>query len=462
MLRIFRLRIGVKRVAGLLVLLGLAAWVLFAGKTAIMDIAGNVRTSLLRPAGYPQLVSIEPIPQSDGQQLNGEMCQWQPASPPTPWLRRASASASLAENLLAQESDKVADTRSSSIDADRAPIRTIHDSYSTYSAVGVDPGVNEVYLQDENLFGFMVFDRLTNTPPSAKFSEPKRRVRGSNTHLEFNCSLWIDPQNGDVYSVNNDMVDLMVVFPRGAAGDVAPMRQLHTPHRTFGIAVDEAAQELYLTVQHPPQVVVYRKTAKGEDRPLRILAGDQTKLEDAHGIAIDTKNNLMFVANHGATSSPRGSSGRFDPPSITVYPLKASGDTAPIRTIVGPKTQMNWPALMYLDQQRGELYVANDMADSILVFRATDSGDAAPTRVIKGSKTGLKNPTGVFLDAKNDELWISNMGNHSATVFARTANGNVAPLRTIRSAPLGKEAEMIGNPGAVGYDTKREEILVPN
>lgn len=54
------------------------------------------------------------------------------------------------------------------------------------------------------------------------------------------------------------------------------------------------------------------------------------------------------------------------------------------------------------------------------------------------------------------------MGNHTATVYRRTASGNVAPLRTIRSAPLGKLALAIGNPGAVGYDSKREEILVPN
>ncbi len=32
----------------------------------------------------------------------------------------------------------------------------------------------------------------------------------------------------------------------------------------------------------------------------------------------------------------------------------------------------------------------------------------------------------------------------------------------IRSAPAGKMAQMIGNPGAVAYDSKREEILVPN
>ena len=145
-----------------------------------------------------------------------------------------------------------------------------------------------------------------------------------------------------------------------------------------------------------------------------------------------------------------------------MYPLKASGDTAPLRVIEGPKTQLNWPALLYYDQERGDLYVANDVDNSILVFRRDDRGDVAPSRVIKGPKTGLMNPTGIFLDTKNDELWVSNMGNHSATVFRRTASGDAAPLRTIRSAPIGKTAQMIGNPGGVGYDTKREEILVPN
>ena len=71
-------------------------------------------------------------------------------------------------------------------------------------------------------------------------------------------------------------------------------------------------------------------------------------------------------------------------------------------------------------------------------------------------------PGGVFLDTRNDELWVSNYGNHSLTVFALTADGDTAPLRLIRSGPADSRALMIGNPGAVAYDTKREEILVPN
>jgi len=60
-----------------------------------------------------------------------------------------------------------------------------------------------------------------------------------------------------------------------------------------------------------------------------------------------------------------------------------------LRVIQGPKTLLNWPATLFVDQERGELYVANDAADSILVFRTTDSGDVTPSRVIQGSRTGI-------------------------------------------------------------------------
>ena len=68
----------------------------------------------------------------------------------------------------------------------------------------------------------------------------------------------------------------------------------------------------------------------------------------------------------------------------------------------------------------------------------------------------------MYVDTKHDELVVANMGNHSTNVYRRTANGNVAPLRIIRSAPAGKIALAIVNPGGVAYDNKRDELLVPN
>ena len=102
------------------------------------------------------------------------------------------------------------------------------------------------------------------------------------------------------------------------------------------------------------------------------------------------------------------------------------------------------------------------MLDSILVFNSSAEGDVAPIRVLEGVNTGIKNPTGLFLDTHNNELWVTNFGNHTVTVYPSGAGGDTAPLRTIRSAPMGEPSLMIGNPGAVEFDTKRKEILVPN
>jgi DNA-binding beta-propeller fold protein YncE len=206
-------------------------------------------------------------------------------------------------------------------------------------------------------------------------------------------------------------------------------------------------------------------------------------LADPHGIAIDTKNQVMYVSNYGnfhekvANGPARGGdnarpnwpvgpevagSGKFLPPSIAVYPLKGSGDVAPLRTIQGPATRLNWPAHLAFDEERQELYVANDMDHSIVVFSANANGNVAPARMIKGSRTMIQNPTGITVDLKNKELWVANFGNHTATVYSLDALGDTPPLRVIRSGPMDEPALGIGNPHPIAYDSKREEILVPN
>ncbi len=444
-----------------------SVWLLLAGQGQSSGLYAVEQTGLRLPTGYPQLVSYQPLPQTGGW----EQCLLMPAG-----ASLVTAYAQQAQQPAPSPSPRPAETTSNN--GDRPPRRVIHDPRPTFSAVAVDPVRDEVVVQDENLFQILVYDRLANTPPQAALTEPKRVIGGLKTKVEFNCGLYVDPKTGEIYSVSNDTVDTTVVFSRQARGNVTPDRQLHTPHGTYGIAVDEEHQELFLTVQHDSAVVVYRKAASGEEEPIRLLQGDRTRLADPHGVAVDTKRDLMWVANHGSVHqqvSPPGlarrsatraievpGSGQLLPPSITVYPRTAGGNTAPIRVIEGPKTQLNWPAVIAVDPERGELFVANDGDHSILVFRETDQGNVAPLRVLKGPKTGIKNPTGISLDTQNNELWVSNFGNHSLTVYSLRAEGDTPPLRTIRAAPLGKQALGMGNPGAVGYDSKRKEILVPN
>ena len=410
-----------------------------------------------------RMMSAEPLPE-----VEGPACLWEPAS----------ASTSLA--AVALQSAPAAARKTLDL-SQRKPIRTIRDPYSAFSAVAVDHKNNEVILADENLFQIAVYDRTANTPANAKMTEPKRLIAGDKTHIEFQCGVYVDPKTGDIYAVNNDTVDDLVIFSREARGNVPPDRALHTPHGTFGIAVHEEREELFLTIQHDNAIVVYKKYANGEEPPIRLIQGDRTLLADPHGIAIDEQAGLLYVTNYGATKSfeqqrpQRGSgvhtarplqdappgTGRFYPPSINVFKLNDNGDSAPQRQISGPKTRLNWATGLAIDTERNELLVANDMGDEILVFALDAAGDAAPVRVMKGPKTLLKNPTGLYLDKVNNEFWVTNFGNRTATVYQRGANGDTPPLRLIRSGPI-DSVPMLGNPHPVAYDTKREQILVPN
>ncbi|PYS52530.1 MAG: hypothetical protein DMG13_15920 [Acidobacteria bacterium] len=211
------------------------------------------------------------------------------------------------------------------------------------------------------------------------------------------------------------------------------------------------ATHLHDHTERQPDRGLPQAGGRGREAP----ADHRRQRHSPHGIALDPKNKLIFVSNFGNADlrAAGGRYGKFEPPSITVYPMEASGNVKPVRIIEGPKALMNWPAHMAFHEERQELFVANDADNSILVFRGSDQGDAAPIRVIKGPKTGIKSPPGIALDAKLGELYVANMGTPSVTVFQVTANGDVPPVRTIRGAAAGAVGLMIGNPGRLRLQT---------
>jgi DNA-binding beta-propeller fold protein YncE len=460
--------------SGAVGLLGvLATLVVSIGSMDKFRIAGGTT------GGDARLLSFYPYPE-----MNGSMCELVPASASSSLQETTSRRAQNTTETRPSDTIKEAASR-------RLPIRSIRDDSPSFSAVALNLMNDEVVIQDENTYSIMVFNRLENTAPTAKMSEPKRWIRGENTQLEYNCSLYVDPVNGDIYSVNNDTKGLLTIFNRDSNGNSNPKRVLKAPF-FYGIAMDEERQEMFLTTQGATPlsaaggtVAVWKKTAQNDEPPLRFIQGNKTKLSDPHGIALDPRTGLIFVTNWGTShqiqlpttsdipwgdgkswgtpagrSLPIPGSGMIQPPSITIYAKEAKGDAPPVRVIQGPKTQLNWPTAIAVDSEHGELFVANDTGHSVTVYSVQSSGDIAPIRVLKGPKTLIKNPTGITYDAKNGELWVANFGNHAATVYKRTAQGDSAPIRMIRSTPLSQQAPMMGNPHVVVYNSKRKEILV--
>jgi DNA-binding beta-propeller fold protein YncE len=307
---------------------------------------------------------------------------------------------------------------------------------------------------------------------------------GPETGIGFVAGVAMDPAHRELFTVNNDVEDRLVVFDYDARGNVKPKRMLYVPHQSWGIAFNKKRDEIALSVQTPNMFVVFKRDAQKFDAPLRSVRGPKTGMADPHGIYFDETHNEVVVANHGnfrpgelitsytaydARESRQertnnafneNARGRFLPSSLTIFDGDAHGDVAPLRTIIGPLTQLDWPMGVAVDEANNEIFVANNGDNSVLVFKRTASGNMQPDRVIRGAATGIKGPMGVAI--AKDEIWVANFGDHTALVFPRMAVGNVAPRRVVRNAPAGKETSGFGNPYAVAYDTKRGEILVPN
>ncbi len=357
------------------------------------------------------------------------------------------------------------------------PSRTIADAYPNFLGVAVDPDNGKVVMSDSGLKGLLMYERAAGTGAGVdQVTKPLAELRGSKTDIGFVAGVALDRARKEKYTVNNDGGDKVVVFDYDATGNVTPKRALMVTHQAWGIALDQKRDEMAVTVEINNWIEFYAREATGKPTPRRFIKGDKTGLADPHGIVIDADHDELVVANHGnwtslttfdasgtgtsPSSTPQG--GRFLPPSIRVFAAGASGDVSPVRVIEGARTGLNWPMSISVDTRNDEIAVANSGDNRVLVFRRSDTGNVAPIRVIGGDKTGLNGPMGVAIDSSNDEIWVTNYSDHSAVVFARTATGNVTPSRVIRNAPLGAASVGFGNPGAVAYDSKRDEILVPN
>lgn len=358
---------------------------------------------------------------------------------------------------------------------DVPPVRSVIDPFPTFNGIAVNPVTNMVLFSDENRKSILLYNR-TSGGASRRITQPVQQVLGPATGIGFVAGVAIDAPNRELYVVNNDIEDTVVVFPDDARGNEKPKRYLFVPHQSWGVALSPSADEMALSVQQLSAIVIYRRLAERLEAPVRIIKGPNTEMADPHGIYWDTVHNEIAVANHGNRSvigaygayealSPhpeQAPGGHFLPPSITVYSGVSKGDSKPIRVLQGEKTRLNWPMGIAFDALHNEIAVANNGDSSVLIFRRTESGDAAPVRVIHGNLTGVDGPVGVAIDTKNNELWVANYDDHTAVVFPRTATGNIAPKRIVRNAPAGTPTGGFTNPYAVAFDSKRDQILVPN
>jgi DNA-binding beta-propeller fold protein YncE len=349
---------------------------------------------------------------------------------------------------------------------DVAPCVAVQDPYPEFNGIAIDPQNGVAVLSDTNLKSALIYDlKAGGAPDASAITAPKGWIIGPATFLSFAAGVAVDPVRHELYTTENDIGDDIAAFPYAANGNYKA-RALAVPHGSYGIAISQKYGQMATAIQHDAEIIFYRLQARGAELPVRSIRGMKTKLADPHGVAWDEKHGEIMVTNYGNWS--RGywdpdfaGGGHYYPSSITVFKDDAKGDTAPVRVIQGDKTQLDWPTGISVDAMHDEIAIANEPANEILIFRRGDSGNVAPIRVLGGPQTHIVHPMGVAFDPIHDELWVANFG-HEAEIFDRAAAGNAAPKRVVRNAPAGAPAAGFGNPTAMAYDSKRDELLVPN
>jgi hypothetical protein len=183
---------------------------------------------------------------------------------------------------------------------------------------------------------------------------------------------------------------------------------------------------IYVTnpVYASQSVTVYPISATGNVAPIEVISGGMTELKAPYGIAVDAGGDI-YVADYLGTGSSSG--------AVEVYAPGSNGNVAPFEYISGNATGLSGPAGIAINPVNGNIYVLNDGNYSVTIYAPGSTGNVAPIGQISGSRTKLTGQTyGLAFDASAN-LYVSN-DNDTITVYAAGSTGNVRPIRTISGA----------------------------
>jgi len=243
--------------------------------------------------------------------------------------------------------------------------------------------------------------------------------------------------------------------------------------------VDTNADRLFVANQGGRSILIFdnASTLTGNIAPTRVISGNATSLAAPVDIALDTVNNLLYVADgtsilvFSSASSANGNTTPvrninmgvtiggllLDAPNDQLY-LSDPGDQAVDRldgastqdvvgivggAIAGPDTRLSAPKGLALDAA-GRIIVTNSATPvgiTIYPSAGTATGDVIPVVNITGSSTALQAPGQIALNRSvgNGELYVLEPLGGSILVFTNvsTTTGNLAPARTLSGSNTG-------------------------
>lgn len=252
------------------------------------------------------------------------------------------------------------------------------------------------------------------------------QVAGDDVDLTggYDITLTVDDPPAPVMVVLNE-AKTITVYPASADGNVSPLRTIAGPHTLLNRPIHLVVAGDRIVVCDDNAIDVFALSASGDASPITRIAGPATGLVGARSVVVS--NGEIYVVQNNQT--------------ISVFPLTASGNVTPTRTITNTGTMNELQAVIdhdeiyLLEGRPGVLSIPP--VGTVVVFPVAASGDTAPTRVMQLAPSPDLAPEGLAI--RGDELFV--LMASTIDVMPRGADGEVAPLRSL--SPLSGVFQMV-------------------
>jgi hypothetical protein len=214
---------------------------------------------------------------------------------------------------------------------------------------------------------------------------------------EIYIELAVDPTRDEILVGTNRELR---IYARTATGTPSPLRVL--PDRPYGIHIDASHDELWL--ERLGTVEVYRRGAEPTAAPLRSL-----EIGSIQDLALDVSHDEVWVRSSR---------------ELRAYARTATGAAAPLRTAIVPVAVADLGAIT-VDPMADEVIWAN--AGSLHAFPRTATGATLPLRSLLA---GHNSTSLVGLDPTRDLILLAHSGG-AVTAYPRTATGTLTPARIL-------------------------------
>ena len=234
------------------------------------------------------------------------------------------------------------------------------------------------------------------------------------------------------------MAEAILTFRGGADGQEVPIRTIQGPKTgpiSSRVEVDPIHNEIF-GYTDSDTIVVFPREANGDVAPIRVLGGPDTQLKNVNSIAVDPVNDVLVVglqSDWGTEECTKGighrggRGGRCEKGGILVFNRTDQGNAKPRAVIRGEKSRIIRINQLQVSPQRKLIVAAMpgifDAMEPPLAFVGIwsydDNGDVpARYEIPIGPVTKMKKPFGVALDANHKEVIVSDMRNQGILTYS--------------------------------------------